>query len=90
LQGNVLGHEWIQCTNGISNPFMEQGDRGGGENTLRRGKPDGENGETGSWGVEYTHELQNSLEEPRNRHQGVLEPLHGMFLSLGKNGDEGV
>jgi hypothetical protein len=35
LQGNVLGHEWRQCTEGISNPSMGQRDRLGGENTLR-------------------------------------------------------
>jgi hypothetical protein len=55
---------------------------------LRRGKTSGESGETGSWGAESTQELQDSMEEPRNHHQGVLEPLHDLFLSLGKNGDE--
>jgi hypothetical protein len=39
LQENNLRHEWRQNTKGILDPFMEQGDQGLGENTLRWGKP---------------------------------------------------
>jgi hypothetical protein len=40
--------------------------------------------DTGSWGVESTQELQDSTEEPQNRHQEILGPLDGLFLRLGK------
>jgi hypothetical protein len=75
--------------NGIANPSMEQRDQGEGE-YLVKGKTGGGIGDTHSWGVESTQELKNPMEEPRNRHQGVLEPLHDLFLSLGMNEDEGV
>jgi hypothetical protein len=39
---------------------MEQGDRGFGENTLRWGKTDGGIGDTGSWRVDFTKELQDA------------------------------
>jgi hypothetical protein len=72
-----------QCTEGISNPFIEQGDQGWGENTLRREKTGGGIRDTGSWGVDSTQELKDFTEEPRNHHQGVQEALHGLFLREG-------
>jgi hypothetical protein len=51
---------------------------------LEKRKTDGGIGDTGFWGVESIQELQDSMEEPRNRHQGILEALHRLFLSLGK------
>jgi hypothetical protein len=61
-----------------------------GTKYLEKGEPGGGIGDTNSWREESTQELENPMEEPRNHHQGVLEPLHGLFLSLGKNGEEGV
>jgi hypothetical protein len=51
---------------------------------LRREKNGGGIGDTDSWGVESTQELEDSMEEPRNRHQGVQEALHKLFLREGK------
>jgi hypothetical protein len=48
-----------------------------GKNTLREGKTGGEIGDTSSWGVDFTQELQDSMVEPRNRQGGVLGRLHG-------------
>jgi hypothetical protein len=48
-----------------------------GSKYLENGKTGGGIGETGSWGVESTKKLQDSTEEPRNHHQGVLGHPHG-------------
>jgi hypothetical protein len=56
---------------------MGQRDRGLGENTLRWGKPGWGNGDTGSWGVDFTQELQDSMEEPRNHQCGSWGRPHG-------------
>jgi hypothetical protein len=72
---------------------MVQGDRRGGQEYLKRDenlKPGGIIGVSDPWGVESTQESKDSTKESRNHHQGVLDPLHGLFLRLGKNGDEGV
>jgi hypothetical protein len=45
---------------------MGQRDRRGGENTLRREKFGGGIRDTGSWGVDFIQELQDSTEELRN------------------------
>jgi hypothetical protein len=49
------------------------------------GKNGGEIRDTGSWGDETTNELKNPMEERQNHHQGVLEPLHGLFFWMDKS-----
>jgi hypothetical protein len=44
---------------------------------LKIGKNRGRIGDTGSWGLESTQELQYFTEEPRYRHQGVSSRPHG-------------
>jgi hypothetical protein len=56
---------------------MGQRDRGLGKNTLRWGKIGWGNGDTSSWGVDFTQELQDSTEEPRNRQWGSWGHPHG-------------
>jgi hypothetical protein len=47
------------------------------KNTLGREKPGGGIEDTGYWKVDSIQEHQDSTEEPRNRHQGVLSHPHG-------------
>jgi hypothetical protein len=54
-----------------ANRLMERG------KYLKMGKNGGRIRDTGSWGVESTQELQDSTEEPRDHHQGVLSRPHG-------------
>jgi hypothetical protein len=56
---------------------MEQRDRGFDENSLRWGKTGGGIGDTDSWGVELTQELQDSIEESRNHQWGAWSHPHG-------------
>jgi hypothetical protein len=56
---------------------MGQRDRGLGENTLRWGKTGWGNENTGSWGVDFMKELQDSTEELRDRQWGSWGHPHG-------------
>jgi hypothetical protein len=47
------------------------------EKYLKMGENGGRIGDTSSWGLESTQELQDSMEEPRDCHQGVLSCPHG-------------
>jgi hypothetical protein len=51
---------------------------------LEKGRTGGGIGHTGSWGVESTQELQDSMKESRSHHQGVQGALHRQFLREGK------
>jgi hypothetical protein len=56
---------------------MGQRDRGLGENTLRWGKTGWGSRDTISWGVDFTQELSDSAEEPRNPQWGSWGRPHG-------------
>jgi hypothetical protein len=46
---------------------------------LEKGKTGGGIGDTGSWGVASTQELQDFIKESQNHHQGILGTLHALF-----------
>jgi hypothetical protein len=56
-----------------------------GSKYLEKGKTERESETPVLGGVESTQELQDSMEERRNRYQKVLEPLRELFLRVGKN-----
>jgi hypothetical protein len=93
LQGNDLGHDWRQYTEGILNLSIVLRDRLRGSKVSlegRRFKSRGIIRVSDFWGVESTKESKDSMEESKNHQEGSLGLSTGCSLRLGEHEDEGV